>query len=152
MTDDRSLSVNFSEFSSYTFTSPLACSTELRLRMNGAHSNRREPLGRPSCVSSLDKDGPSTECLADMVKMYCRARIDALRSPLSRSSRQRHHRSSHRAEHPYRISLRLIFVHRSASDENRKSTGHSIHELTFSVSASMACITCWHSSFNLTEL
>ncbi len=46
--------------------------------------NRKgKPLGRPSCVSSFNNDCPSTECLADIVRIYCKARIDAFKSPLS---------------------------------------------------------------------
>lgn len=45
-----------------------------------------KPFGRPSCVNSFNKDCPSTECLADIVRMYCKARIDAFKSPLSKIS------------------------------------------------------------------
>ena len=47
------------------------------------YNSNIEPLGNPSCCSSLSNDSPSTECLAALDKMKDRAAIAALISDSS---------------------------------------------------------------------
>ena len=122
MTDDRSLSVNFSEFSSYTLTSPLACSEESSWRMNGVYrtdanlSEDRAASVHWTTTSRQRSVWPTwSKCIAEHGST-----LSSLRSLGIRENDINGHRIN--LKQPYRISLRLIFEHRSANEEDDEST------------------------------